>query len=68
MLSAYDAPAGATGRETVEEQFSDYRSVDGLQVAFAAVVQAAGVPVLTRRVRTFELNVPLAADLFTRPA
>jgi zinc protease len=63
----YDAPAGAAGRETVEEQFSDYRSVDGLQVAFAAVVQAAGLPVLTRRVRTFEYNVPLAVDLFTRP-
>jgi hypothetical protein len=30
-------------------------------------VQAAGLPVLTRRVRTFELNVPLAAELFTRP-
>jgi hypothetical protein len=64
----YDAPAGAAGREMVEEQFSDYRSVDGLQVAFAAVVHAAGQPVLTRRVRTFELNVPLAADLFTRPS
>ncbi len=64
----YDTPAGATGRETVEEQYTDYRTVDGLQVAFAAVVQAAGLPVLTRRVRTFELNVPLAAGLFTRPA
>ena len=64
----YDAPAGAAGRTTVEEQFSEYRSVDGLQVAFAAVVQAGGQPVLTRRVRTFEYNIPLAADLFTRPA
>jgi hypothetical protein len=63
----YDAPAGAAGRTTVEEQFSEYRSVDGLQVAFAAVVQAGGIPVLTRRVRTFEYNIPLAPDLFTRP-
>ena len=63
----YDATAVTGARETVEEQFSDYRSVNGLQVAFAAVVQAAGVPVLTRQVRTFEYNVPLAASLFTRP-
>lgn len=68
VAQRYDAPAGATGRETVEEQFSDYRTVDGLQVAFSAVVHASGLPVLTRRVRTFELNVPLAADLFTRPS
>jgi hypothetical protein len=63
----YEAPAAAGGRETVEEQFSDYRNIDGLQVAFAAVVQAAGLPILTRRVRTFEYNVPLAVELFTRP-
>jgi zinc protease len=63
----YDATAVTGARETVEEQFSDYRSVNGLQVAFAAVVQAAGLPVLTRQVRTFEYNVPLAANLFTRP-
>ena len=44
----------------MEEQFSDYRSVDGLQVAFAAVVEAGGLPVLTRRVRTFEYNVSLS--------
>ncbi len=40
----------------MEEQFSDYQRVDGLQVAFAAVVEAGGLPVLTRRVRTFEYN------------
>ena len=69
LISAqrYDATAVTGARETVEEQFSDYRSVNGLQVAFAAVVQAAGFPVLTRQVRTFEYNVPLPANLFTRP-
>jgi hypothetical protein len=51
----------------VEEQFSDYRNVGGLQVAFSAVVHAAGLPILTRRVRTFEYNVALSTDLFTRP-
>jgi hypothetical protein len=62
-----DVLAGRIIRETIEEQFSDYRSVDGLQVAFAAVVESVGVPVVTRRVLRFEYNVPLAHDLFTRP-
>jgi hypothetical protein len=62
----YDAP-GAAGRATIEEQFSEYRNVNGLQVAFAAVVQSGGLPVLTRLVKTFEYNIPLAPDLFTRP-
>ena len=40
----------------MEEQFSDYQRVDGLQVAFAAVVEAGGLPVLTRRVRTLRVQ------------
>jgi zinc protease len=63
----YDAP-GPSGPTTMEEQFSEYRNVNGLQVAFAAVVQAGGQRLLTRRVRTFDYNIPLAAGLFTRPA
>ena len=64
VAQRYDADRGA---RRVEEQFSDYRSVNGLQVAFSAVVQIDGLPAATRRVRTFEYNVPLAADLFTWP-
>ena len=64
VAQRYDADRGAT---RVEEQFSDYRSVNGLQVAFSAVVQIDGLPAATRRVRTFEYNVPLAADLFNWP-
>ena len=68
LAQRYEVAAGDGGRTTMEEQFSDYQRVDGLQVAFAAVVEAGGLPVLTRRVRTFEYNLPLPADLFTRPA
>ena len=71
LAQRYDAPAAISGgetRETIEEQFSDYRSVNGLQVAFAAVVQSAGQTLVTRRLRTFEYNIPLALDLFTRPS
>jgi hypothetical protein len=68
LAQRYEVAAGDGGRTTMEEQFSDYQRVDGLQVAFAAVVEAGGLPVLTRRVRTVEYNLPLPADLFTRPA
>jgi zinc protease len=60
----YVVPPG----DRVEERFSDYRSVDGLQVAFTAVVSMAGQPVLNRRVRSFEYNIPLDPALFSKPS
>ena len=51
VAQRYDADRGAS---RVEEQFSDYRNVNGLQVAFSAVVQIDGLPAATRRVRTFD--------------
>ena len=71
IAQRYDAPPTSNNgdvREVIEEQFSEYRSVDGLQVAFAAVLHSGGQKILTRRVRTFEYNVPLLPDLFTRPS
>jgi hypothetical protein len=61
------AAATAPPVETIEE-FSDYREVAGLQVAFRAVVRVAGQLALTRTVERFAFNVPLADSLFTRPA
>lgn len=63
----YDAP-GAPGRSTIEETFSDYRSIDGLQIAFSAAVKRDGVPYVTRRVVSFEYNVPLDSQLFIKPS
>jgi hypothetical protein len=60
-------PAGP-GTATMEEIFSDYRAVDGLQVAFKAEIHRNGTPLLERVVRTFEYNVPLDAALFTKPS
>jgi zinc protease len=71
IAQRYDAPPTSNNgdvREVIEEQFSEYRSVDGLQVAFAAVLHSGGQKILTRRVRTFEYNVSLPPDLFTRPS
>lgn len=53
--------------ETIEE-FSDYRDVAGLQVAFRATVLIGGTPAVTRQLERFDYNVPLDAALFTRPA
>jgi zinc protease len=64
----YEAPSGTGGRSAMEESFSDYRSVDGLQIAFSASVKRNGVPFVSRRVLRFEYNVPLDAQLFTKPS
>ena len=61
--------AGGTGQPLVEEIFSDYRPVDGVQVAFrhdrprsrASRCSSAASP-------TFTINAPLNPALFKRPA
>lgn len=52
---------------TIEERYSDYRLVDGLQVAFKAEILRNGTPLVERTVRSIEFNLPLEASLFTRP-
>jgi hypothetical protein len=52
----------------IEEVLSDYRDVDGLQVAFSVVVRHPAEPPIARRLRTFEYNVPLDPSIFARPS
>jgi zinc protease len=59
--------ADAPGRPVVEEQFFDYRAVDGIQVAFRAT-QKVGPLSIERRITDVKLNAPLDAALFKRPA
>ena len=59
-----DGPAGPAESE---ELFSDYRSVDGIQVAFRAVVRQAGATVVEREVTRFAINIPLDDALFRKP-
>jgi hypothetical protein len=59
--------AGGVGQPLVEEIFSDYRAVDGLQIAFTAKLRVGGRQVLERRVSTFTVNAPLSPTLFARP-
>ena len=51
----------------MEEMFSDYRDMQGLQVAFSVSVRHPTLPPMTRVIRQFEYNVPLDAALFARP-
>jgi zinc protease len=59
--------ADAPGRPLVEEEFSDYRPVDGLQVAFRAVRKVGSLTV-ERRVSDIKINPSVDASLFKRPA
>ena len=59
----YDDGAGRS-----EESYSDYRSVNGIQVPFHTVVRRAGAPPIERDVKTIHFNVPLPAGLFAKPS
>jgi zinc protease len=59
--------AGGVGRALVEEVFSDYRRVEGIQIAFSTTLRVGGEAVLARRVAKFVINAPLSPTLFTRP-
>ncbi|MFI5179231.1 MAG: outer membrane lipoprotein carrier protein LolA, partial [Vicinamibacterales bacterium] len=55
------------GHALIEEIFSDYRTVDGVQVAFRGS-RRAGTQTVDRRVTDIKINSPIDAALFTRPA
>ena len=67
-LMAYQQYGGVPGEPKSEETFSEYRPVQGLQVAHQASVRREGQPPIQRIVRTFELNVPVDPALFKKPA
>ena len=59
---------GGAGQPLVEEIFSSYRPVNGIQIAFRAEVRRGGETILERSVTTIRLNESLAPDLFKRPS
>ncbi|MGE0449229.1 MAG: M16 family metallopeptidase [Vicinamibacterales bacterium] len=59
--------AGGMGRPVVEESFSDYREVDGVQINYAASVRIGGNPALERTVTDVKIGGPLDPALFKRP-
>ena len=59
--------SGGMGRALVEELFSDYKPVGGIQVAHTARVKFGGRQVLERRVTAVTVNADIPASLFKRP-
>ena len=57
----------APGQPLIEELLSDYRLVNGVNVAFTAEVRAGGQPVVKRRLNAITFNAELDPKLFTRP-
>jgi zinc protease len=68
LVSSQSYVAGGPGSPLVEEEFSDYRPVDGVQIAFAASVSQYNRKVLERRVTSIRINAPINPTLFQRPA
>ena len=64
LRERYPAPEGGE----IEEAFSDYRDVGGVQVAFLVTVRHPQLGGMTRRMREFAVNVPLDAALFSKPS
>jgi zinc protease len=58
--------AAGPGQPIVEERFSDYRAVDGVQIAYTAT-QKAGDRAVERTVTDIRINDALDPRLFTRP-
>jgi zinc protease len=59
--------SGEPGQPLVEEIYSDYRPVDGVQVAFSGSMRRAGKRVVSRRVTAFTINTLFDPSLFKRP-
>lgn len=61
---------GTVGDPVQRQQFSDFRSVDGLQLPFVmeSFEAATGKPLDRTRVQGYQLNIPVTAADFAKPA
>jgi len=55
------------GRPTVEDEYSDYRAVSGVQIAFQAA-RRSGPQAIARRITDIKINTPIDPALFKRPS
>jgi zinc protease len=67
LISKETYVAGGPGQPLIEELFSDYRPVHGVQVAYLTTIRRGGRPILEQRVRDITINGPLDPTLFERP-
>ena len=67
VRQTYTTP-GPDGRPAqAEEQFSDYRKVDGIDVPYHAVVLRNGQKILERTLKSVTFNTPVDPTLFEQP-
>ncbi len=59
--------APAPRESTVDEVFSEYRAVDGVQVAFKAELRRDGTPIVERTVKSIRFNEPVDPAVFEKP-
>jgi hypothetical protein len=59
--------ADVPGQPIIEEELSDYRAVDGVQIAFHAS-RRNGNQMIERRVTEIRINAPIDPALFRRPS
>lgn len=59
--------ADAPGQPLVEEEYSDYRSVSGIQVPFRAA-RKIGQQAIERSITDIKINAPIDAGFFKRPS
>ncbi|MGE4054113.1 MAG: hypothetical protein AB7F99_04885, partial [Vicinamibacterales bacterium] len=59
---------GGVGQPLIEESFSDYREIDGVQVAFGATLRRGGELMLERHVLDIAIDPDFDPALFSRSA
>jgi hypothetical protein len=68
LIAKQSYVVNAPGQPLIEESFSDYRPVDGVQIAWVATVSRGQQVTLTRKLTDIKINAPIDAGLFKRPA
>ena len=58
---------GATGKQTLESEMLDYKSVDGMMIPHTMRQSVAGMPVMEMRIQKIEFNPPIEDALFRMP-
>jgi hypothetical protein len=68
LLRASYQSAGGQGPVQRTLDFSDWRPVDGLTLAFKRVIMDNGQPAATEQIKSFQINPPVDPKLFEKPA
>jgi hypothetical protein len=68
LLQALYPATGPSGPVQRTLEYSDWRPVDGLKLAFKRVVRENGKVVATDEIKSLQLNPPVDPEMFGKPA